>query len=1716
MLHSDRYPSVGTRLKAAGTKRALPSRLSSRFESRNEDRRRLYLKVGLWLITLVVTQHVVTHPQIALAQTPGAQNAERVDPLTGKLSLEIPLVGYPGRAGNSQAVNIRYASKVWELQYRYSFTEYGPFGGEIPHPVYEPVYSPGWASSLGLPGWGSSGSGDQLYDEYGSPVDEVPQGAGLNAPYYYVDRLIVSLPDGSTHDLRKNDNLRQYHQPAPLGNFYAVDGSRIYFDILSYPHRLVLPDGSRYEYRQYPDPEQHLIRFIDRNGNTSTFDQNLQQWSDTLGRVIGLPPLTSATPGDQLYTVPGFASAPVTYVFRFKWLADARTNPSDPLRYPGDFELHGNPHDPANGLTPSLFNSIPGPVEVPIGEYVVSTRTLFNPVVLSEVVLPNGETYKFTYNVWGELDNVIFPSSGYERFRYAGDDPTQSGIIFNQVERPVAERWVSPSGLATDEARWVHGNGEMTAPDGSRLRHYGFWQAPGPSTGPFGFTDCRSGLPSEDRVYDSSGNMVRRSLNEWTKSGPLPGGYQNATRDPRITKEVDIILDTGSGPAFARATLYFYDSEYNVRESREYGFAEVSDRALAETGVIGSIPLGPLVRTTEWTFVTDPAYASFKGLEKTMVVKDALGNIVSNTEFFYDETPLQNYSSNIVGWIDPLTSARGNVTTVRRWISSTDYVDIHSKYDMFGNEVEVSDGTGHVTQFEYSSEYNYGYQTRITSPVPDPSGVTGSATPLATTNTFDMTTGLVTSVTDANNQTTFYEYNDPLSRLTKAIRPEGGSNRYEYGDAPGNVFIRKLASQDAYNTIESYQYFDGFHRPSRMFQNEGATWRVTETQYDSVGRTWRSSNPYRSTILNGPVDPSAVWTTNAYDATGRVILVTAPDGGQVRTEYLGNTVTVTDQANKVTKTVADHQGRSTQVIEDPGGSSPLVTNYIYDVLGRLRKVSQSDTESAVVQERFFMYDMLGRIIRTRHSEQDSNPALALYDEVTDHSEWSLSYEYDNSDNLKVFRDARGVATNYDYDAMGRLTTRSYTVPAGVAATPTTSFFYDGAGVSGGVLNSKGKTTKVSSSAATFTFDEFNAEGGVRHSTQTTDGQAYTMSYEYDLAGHMTAQTYPSGRVVRNDFDVAGRLKQITGQAPGQTTPTAYVSQIDYAPHWGSKALKFGNNLWETTSYNLNLQRVQKALGTSNTDTSFWKLENFYDTLSIGNNGDLQKQVVTLPGLTLTQEFSYDSYDRLGEALENGGASWRQKFIYDRFGNRRFDVAATTPAVFGPNPSADLHTNHLQGYGYDSVGNVVSDPAGHVYAYDADNRQVSYDNGLATYVYDGNGRRVKKTVGGVSTVYVYNLVNQLIAEYSSTPPSQGGTSYITSDQLDTPRIVTDAAGNIRARHDYAPFGEELSAPLGGRSTAQMYVQDNLNQKFTSKERDVETGLDFFSARYYASSLGRFMSVDPLLASATITDPQTWNRYVYVTNNPLKYTDISGFIKRHKDGSIKYTPRRGEDGLPTTTTMRPQGASRQYDVEVGYIETDNGKQIEVTRSIDKSPNGDSDCHGLSFADGEYWINNNQVNTILEGDGYKETSTPVVGDIAVYYDVDAKGKEVVVHSATVTAVDSNGNVTEVSGYGGDQPGSKSTSPENGFSRAPEKGKTRKIRVFHSNNRTDQERQQQAERAKGFDKAQARLDKAKKEKEEKERKKREEAEKKRQKDEEKKRKKEESEKSRKPGEKG
>jgi len=164
-----------------------------------------------------------------------------------------------------------------------------------------------------------------------------------------------------------------------------------------------------------------------------------------------------------------------------------------------------------------------------------------------------------------------------------------------------------------------------------------------------------------------------------------------------------------------------------------------------------------------------------------------------------------------------------------------------------------------------------------------------------------------------------------------------------------------------------------------------------------------------------------------------------------------------------------------------------------------------------------------------------------------------------------------------------------------------------------------------------------------------------------------------------------------------------------------------------------------------------------------------------------------------------------------------------------------------------------------------------------YSYDGQGNRVKKVVNGNETnLYVYDAFGKLAAEYKDSGTPTPGTFYRTVDHLGSTRLVTDAAGTEVERTDYLPFGEEILVSFGDtRHNVAAYGSSGLlRHKFAGKERDSESGMDYFLARYYSSPMGRFTSPDIPFADQTTAAPQSWNLYTHTRNNPLKYVDENG--------------------------------------------------------------------------------------------------------------------------------------------------------------------------------------------------------------------------------------------------
>ena len=201
--------------------------------------------------------------------------------------------------------------------------------------------------------------------------------------------------------------------------------------------------------------------------------------------------------------------------------------------------------------------------------------------------------------------------------------------------------------------------------------------------------------------------------------------------------------------------------------------------------------------------------------------------------------------------------------------------------------------------------------------------------------------------------------------------------------------------------------------------------------------------------------------------------------------------------------------------------------------------------------------------------------------------------------------------------------------------------------------------------------------------------------------------------------------------------------------------------------------------------------------------------------------------------------------------------------------------------------MIKDFNGQRFGYDAESHQKEFFSASnqtttpdATYHYDGEGRRVKKIVGTEVTVFVYDASGQLSAEYSTTviPQAPAKVSYLTTDHLGSPRIITDQNGAVISRKDFTAFGEQVTSPQRKDGVdGNGYDPPNVRQDYTGYQKDNESGLEFAQARYYNTGHGRFTSVDPLTASATIRNPQTFNRYAYVTNSPYEFVDPLGLSR-----------------------------------------------------------------------------------------------------------------------------------------------------------------------------------------------------------------------------------------------
>ena len=596
----------------------------------------------------------------------------------------------------------------------------------------------------------------------------------------------------------------------------------------------------------------------------------------------------------------------------------------------------------------------------------------------------------------------------------------------------------------------------------------------------------------------------------------------------------------------------------------------------------------------------------------------------------------------------------------------------------------------------------------------------------------------------------------------------------------------------------------------------------------------------------------------------------------------GNTATVTDEAGVERTNTYDGLGRLKQVVENGIGSA--VTSYTYDVQGNLTGV----TQNGGAQTRSFGYDSLGRLSTAANPESGTTCYGLLSGATCVGSISGVAVGYDGNGNLLNRTDGRGIVTTMTYDALNRLTGKTYSDFGGANPTPWVTYLYQG-------------TTDFLSSefsnASGYSWSNYDALGRPGAGTQTTAGQPYAFSsVVWTPTGQIASITYPSGRVVKTSFDAAGRISGVGLNG----NPTAYAGSTSYAAHGGLISMAMGDGLTRTFGYNRRLQTGSVGAGS---------LLNL--GLNWNANGTLGSQTIGRPGgFSATQSYNYDGVNRLTYVAEsNGVQNWNQTYIYDNVGNRAV-AASGTSGLAGPSnytPQTTLTASPPPGsttnWPYNPATNqwaapaATHDVAGNMTAlrtqtmtFDAESRMIGWSDSSPSasvaVAYDGDGRRVTKvsTAGTTvtTTTYVYDPAGNLAAEYGGSAPTTQ-TLYLTQDHLGSTRLVTTTGGVCVGAHDYLPFGEEIPQSLWGRGSVPCYGQTDTAMKFTGQERDNETapggsgqnGLDNYLARFMASGQGRFLSPDPAgNFVADLTNPQSWNMYSYALNNPLTFVDPSG--------------------------------------------------------------------------------------------------------------------------------------------------------------------------------------------------------------------------------------------------
>ncbi len=1422
---------------------------------------------------------------------------DSINEFNGNLTVQIPLASYPVNGGFSVPLVLTYTGNVWD----YELDENLATGG------YYLMAVPRASDNSGL-GWHLS---------FGT----VEPTTNTNPGGY-------RSPDGAEHPLAVSLHLGG---STATGFKYTKDSTYLRYNTSVAPHVLEFPDGTRRDLvKDSKTGNERPTRIEDRFGNflnieylASATYPGLENWrlTDSLHRVqmIYFKPAPALA---KVYkegvvdrvVVTAFGGQTLTYTFHYSGTEVTRgmTDPALSCAYASTTVVvplltsitRSDPRTPQSQVPAYDFTYDPGPYHGACDLAQTDSRSAH----LLSMTLPTHGTLRWSWNYYlfpkrsETLGGVLKqgPSGGFGLRPFS----RSVGVVQRQTvqaDGTVEGTWTYQEGFTSDSSGIGRASTTtVTDPLGNQTTHYFSVYAcqPGisgcstqdPDPGGWSYHDY--GLPFTRNAKDASGT---RFLSSEIRQGAsavkrrIYVRYESSGQDfnPRVASERTVYVDDGG--TFADTNSSSFDGLGHYRQVATNGsFAAGNVRTTFTNYNPGSCATCTPATGAAWLL----------GTYTYQTVTE--GGVTAKTEACFDDT---------TGALKSTRTLRSGTTR-----SSTDLVTVY-----------VRDGVGNVTSEKFFGGDTQGLGT---------GGLCGLALPAARyqidhsyqagvlassqysgqpfkslDRVIDLGSGLVKTSRDVSGLATTYQY-DVLGRPTLVLPAQEGRTQFLYSAPtdPPKVWIYRKPHGGGSPLSTRELDFDGLGRvslerrtmadgtiSSRATNYNAAGWVRSKTGWATNSATiYRNFDPFGRPTLIQPPDGSAHDVTLTYHGVRQVDRTV-----KVGTAWNGTGVT---ESAATTTEIYDRQGRLYQVFEpaNPNGSDSTTT-YAYDVGSRLKQASQTAKNAAgtsFTQTRLFNYDSRGFLLSERHPETGaSGNGYVTYG------------SYDARGHAGTMTDGPNTL-RFTYDGAERLTKVEESQGFGLYR-PLKSFTFGTANGAGDYRLGKLQVARgynypvIGATSYTVEIDETYAYGGKegrvsnRATVNVINGSAaesFTQSWVWNDLGDPASVTYP--RCTQAGCS-AGTVRTVSPTYTNGflTAVPGYSSSITYHPNGQVDQVVRTNGVTDTYFEDPNgLPRPQKIEARRGTtllyQTGLYTFDGAGDVTKMGSSYYLYDKV--------NRVLSGVQYVGQGGGTAAGGYAFSH--TYDGFGN----LQAMTTKTGRSTPTSST-TNRLTGaVSYDAAGDLTS-WNGNAYTYDALDQMWKMNNGSKDwlYLYTADGERIwsydlqanvshwtirdldgkvlrdyKNGAGGwsVDRDYVYRG-DQLLAAVTPT-----GVQHFHLDHLGSVRFITNASGQGLAYHAYFPFGEEATNP----------TKDTERMKFAGHERDLGNtssaadDLDYMHARFCNPQTGRFLSTDSFdVLSLQFGDeedmkrfreylgtPQSWNRYAYVRDSPLRYVDRNG--------------------------------------------------------------------------------------------------------------------------------------------------------------------------------------------------------------------------------------------------